>query len=54
MDKKKKKDLLGKIRIPTAKPTTWFNDKSKYSRKKKHKNSNYVDNIEGITMLYLL
>ena len=25
------------FRTPTSKPTTWFKDKSKYSRKLKHK-----------------
>ena len=43
------------IRIPTAKPTEWHKDKSKYSRKRKHKGDDYekdsdrnrADNISG-------
>lgn len=46
MSKKKKKEqieikldrFLG-TRIPTAKPTDWHKDKTKYSRKVKHKKS---------------
>jgi len=38
--KKKKRDTLDQkkaLRIPTAKGSQFFKDKSKYSRKKKHK-----------------
>jgi hypothetical protein len=34
---RKKRQGLGQYRIPTAKGTTWFKDKSKYNRKRKHK-----------------
>jgi hypothetical protein len=34
---RKKRQGLGKYRIPTAGGTQWHKDKSKYNRKKKHK-----------------
>jgi hypothetical protein len=36
-DKEKSKEKKSYGRMPTAKPTEWFKDKIKYSRKKKHK-----------------
>jgi hypothetical protein len=40
---RKKRQGLGQYRIPTAKGTTWFKDKSKYDRKRKHKNRENAD-----------
>ena len=39
--KKEKKFKKYSVRIPTAKATVWHKDKSKYSRKRKHKNETY-------------
>lgn len=37
VDKEKSKGKKSFGRMPTAKHTEWFKDKTKYSRKKKHK-----------------
>ena len=37
MQRKEKKDKYP-CRVPTAKPTEWHKDKSRYTRKRKHKN----------------
>jgi len=37
--KKEKRKGLGGYRIPSAKGTVYFKDKSKYNRKKKHRRS---------------
>jgi hypothetical protein len=35
--RKRKRQLIGRIRAPIARPTRWHKDKSKYTRKRKHK-----------------
>jgi len=34
------------VRIPTAKPTEWHKDKSKYERRRKHKHDSDTSNEE--------